>query len=217
MASSFYDTRWSGALTCQISGQSGCGKTSFMKQFLKHHKQLVNPPFTRKIWCYSEWQVAYQSDMDDVEFIKGINPDIVSRENLGENQHVALVIDDLSDEIDEQFLASLFSKISHHRMVSIFFLVHSLFLASMKRHRFISQNTHVLVIFKSPRDYSSVTTLFRQMFGSKSYKFAVQAFEDATKSKHGYLVVSSKADTPSQLRLRTAIFPNQPNYVYLIP
>ena len=49
MDSSLYDARWTGPLTCQISGQSGCGKTWFMKQFLKHHKQLVKPAFTKKL------------------------------------------------------------------------------------------------------------------------------------------------------------------------
>ena len=216
MDSSLYDARWSGPITCQLSGQSGAGKTQWMKRFLTFHKQLIKPAFTRKIWCYSEWQKGYD-DMTDVEFIKGINPDIVSRENLGENQHVALVIDDLSDVIDERFLAALFSKISHHRGVSCFFLINSIFLTSMKNHRFVSQNTHVLVLFRAPRDYCSVSTLLRQMFGSKSYKYALEAYEDATKQNFGYLVISAKSDTPRKLKLRTAIFPGEPNYVYVIP
>ena len=216
MASSQYDGRLSGPLTAQLVAMSGAGKTSFMKQFLKHHEQLVNPPFTKKIWVYAEWQVAYD-DMDDVEFVRTLNEDTISREKLGEGSHTALVIDDMIDEIDEKFMSRLYSKYSHHRFISCFTLLQSLFLTSMRNHRFLSQNTHYLFLWKSPRDYCSVTTLLRQMFGSKSYKYALDAFEDATRPKYGYLLISMCSDTPRELSLRSRILPHEENYVYLIP
>ena len=167
---------------------------------------MVDPPFQKIIWAYGEWQPAYEN-MTGVQFVKGLNEDVVKRENL--DGHSCLVIDDLADEIDAKLLGALFTKISHHRNLSIIFLLNNIFYKGVSTMRLVSLNTHYLVLFKTPRDQDSINTIARQMFG-KDYKIMAEAYRDATKEKYGYLIVDSKADSPEAIRLRTAVFDDRP-------
>ena len=92
-------------------------------------------------------------------------------------------------------------------------IVQNLFHKS-KSHRTISLNAHYLVLFKNPRDVTQIRHLASQMYPSKS-KFMVEAFHDATASPYGYLLVDLKQDTPEILRLRTNIFPEEQETVYV--
>ena len=61
-----------------------------------------------------------------------------------------------------------------------------------------------------------MATLARQMYPGRG-KFVQEAFKDATAVPYGYLLVDLKQDTPEDMRLRTAIFPDDGvQYVYLL-
>ena len=94
------------------------------------------------------------------------------------------------------------------------YLVHNL-LSKNKESRTISLNSQYMVVFKNPRDASQMSHLARQMY-PEHVKFAQDAFKDATSVPYGYLLIDRKQDTPEDLRLRTAIFPDDGvQYVYL--
>ena len=94
------------------------------------------------------------------------------------------------------------------------YLVQNLF-PKNKEIRTISLNTHYMVVFKNPRDATQMSHLARQMYPGRT-KFVQEAFKDATKIPYGYLLVDLKQDTPEDMRLRTAIFPDDDvQYVYL--
>lgn len=60
---------------------------------------------------YSEWQPMFESEaMKEVEFVRGIDEQLVSRENLG-GKRTLLFLDDVADEIDEKLVAALFTKL----------------------------------------------------------------------------------------------------------
>jgi len=82
----------------------------------------------------------------------------------------------------EDSVANLFTKRSHHRNISVVFLVQNLFHKN-KQIRTISLNVHYLVLFKNPRDATQFASLARQMYPNKS-AFAVEAYKDATAHKH---------------------------------
>jgi hypothetical protein len=70
-----------------------------------------------------------------------------------------MVIDDLQNELgDNVELANLFTKGSHHRRISVIFLQQALFNKS-KYSRLCSLNCHYMVVFKSPRDQTVISTL----------------------------------------------------------
>ena len=48
--------------------------------------------------------------MKEVEFVRGIDEQLVSRENLG-GKRTLLFLDDVADEIDEKLVAALFTKL----------------------------------------------------------------------------------------------------------
>jgi hypothetical protein len=60
-----------------------------------------------------------------------------------------------------------------------------------------------------------VAILARQMFPGKR-QFVVEAYEDATKEPHGYLLIDLGPDNDDRYRIRTKIFPDDPRqYAYL--
>ena len=123
-----------------------------------------------------------------------------------------IVIDDLMAETDER-VTTLFTKKSHHRNTSVLYLVQNLF--PQKKSRTICLNSQYMVVFKNPRDASQMSHLARQMYPGR-VKFVQGAFKDATSVPYGYLLVDLKQDTPEDMRLRTAIFPDDGvQYVYL--
>ena len=65
------------------------------------------------------------------------------------------------------------------------------------------------------QEYFRDANLARQMYPGRG-KFVQEAFKDATSVPYGYLLVDLKQDTPEDMRLRTAIFPDDGvQYVYL--
>ena len=114
-----------------------------------------------------------------------------------------IVIDDQMSDIN-QVVADIFTKISHRRNISILHLTQNLF--HKNRHmRTISLNSHYLVLFKNQRDVGQFTILARQIYPS-SWKFAEEAYRDATERPFGYLFVDLKPQQVERYRLRTNIF-----------
>ena len=54
----------------------------------------------------------------------------------------------------------------------------------------------------------------RQMYPGKS-ALMIEAFKNATSAPYGYLLIDQKQETDDKLRLRTAIFSEDVQYVYL--
>ena len=59
--------------------------------------------------------------------------------------------------------------------------------------RTISLNAHYLVLFKNLRDANQFAVLLRQMY-PESWRFAVEAYRDATGSPFSYLLVDLRPD-----------------------
>jgi len=73
------------------------------------------------------------------------------------SESTLLILDDLMSETNE-LVANVFTKISHHRNVSVVYLTQNLF-DKNKYARTISLNAHYLVLFKNPRDATQFATL----------------------------------------------------------
>ena len=110
-------------------------------------------------------------------------------------------------------LTRLFSVGSHHRNLSIIFIIHNLFHQG-KEMRNLSLNSHYIMLFKNPRDSLQISTLARQMYPGKS-QFLIEAFQHATKQSYGYVLLDLKPTTPETLRVRTDILPSQVPVVYV--
>ncbi|PJE78547.1 hypothetical protein CI610_02517 [invertebrate metagenome] len=197
---------WKHPFTCMIAGPTGSGKTTFVKRFIDNIQQMMTPIPDKILWCYGEYQTIY-GFIDKVEFHEGL-PDLMELDTSVNN---LIVIDDLMSEVNSD-VTSLFTKKSHHFNISVMYIVQNLFCQS-KKHRDISLNTHYIVLMKNPRDSSQVRCLSQQMFPGKT--LLMEAYKDATLHPHGYLLVDLKQNTPSDLRLRTCVFPGEYQFVYV--
>ena len=66
------EVSWKHPFTCVVVGPTGCGKTEFVKRFVRHVEDMVTPVPTKIIWSYGEWQPAYKSLLDKVSFVQGL-------------------------------------------------------------------------------------------------------------------------------------------------
>ena len=201
------DVRLKHAFTCTVAGPTSSGKTWFVFRLIKHAYSVINPPPEKIVYCYGEFQPSF-AEFPTVEFQEGL-PNV---DRFDGRQRVLLIIDDLMNEVDQN-VSNLFTKLSHHRNVSVVFLTQNLF----HRNKFVrtmNLNTHYIVLFKNPRDAGQVAVLARQMYPGKS-KFVVEAYEDATKEPYGYLLINLRPETDDRYRIRTKIFPDdERQYAY---
>ena len=202
--------------TCIVAGPSGCGKTELTLRFVENIHSMVHPMPARVVWCFGIYQKKFDSFRKFVEFHEGLPSTIDSIK-----PNTLLIIDDLMAEAGDQVM-SIFTKGSHHKNISCFFLTQNLYFAG-KHNRTMNLNCHYMFLFKNPRDQTQIQVLSRQMF-PQAAKYLEEAFRDATSTGgqrekfYSYLFVDLKSDTEDHLRLRTRIFPDDfPNHFVYVP
>jgi len=99
----------------------------------------------------------------------------------------------------------IFTKISHHRNISILCHPKLVWQKQVAYVRTISLNSHYLVLFENCRDAGQVAIFARQMYQT-CWKFAVEGYEDATSVPYGCLLVDLTPDQDERCRLRTCFF-----------
>ena len=151
------DPRFIHPFTAIIAGPSGSGKSMFCMRLIRNARECIAPPPERIVYCYSVYQPMFDR-YPNVEFVEGL-PDL----NMFDGEkRTLIIIDDLMHETNE-IVAKLFTKISHHKSVSVVYLTQNLF-NNNKHNRTISLNTHYMILFKNVRDATQVHCLARQMF-----------------------------------------------------
>lgn len=205
--------------TSIVSGMTSSGKSYFVKQLLKCDGDMIYPKPQRIIWFYGQDQPLYDTirkELPTIEFHKGIPSDLDEDDYFDTKVTNLVIIDDLmTDCRNDQRLTKLFTIGSHHKNLSVIFIVQNLFLQG-REMRNISLNTHYFVVFKNPRDNLQISVLARQMYPNKS-KFLIEAFHDATCQPYAYLFLDLKPSTPECYRVRTNVLPHQekPPYFYV--
>lgn len=193
-----------------VSGPTQSGKTVFVLNLIRHARSMIRPPPEKILYCYGEYQREKfdEARRSGVQFHAGLpNADWFD----GKNSWL-VILDDLMSEAD-QSISDLFTKGSHHRDVSVIYLVQNLFQKN-PHARTISLNSHYMVLYKNPRDAGQFSVMARQMYG-KRWQFASEAFADATREPHTYLLVDLRPETDENYRLRTRIFPGEQCFVYV--
>ena len=75
-----------------------------------------------------------------------------------------MIIDDLMEQAaSDKKVCNLFTKSSHHRNLSVIFILQNLFYQG-KESRTISLNCHYMTIFRSVKDQSQIVHLAKQMY-----------------------------------------------------
>ena len=117
-----------------------------------------------------------------------------------------IILDDLMHEStsSDQTVVQLFTKGSHHRNLSVFFLTQNLFHQG-RGQRDISLNANYIVLFKNPCDKAQIEHLVRQIYPENPL-FLQESYRNATANAHGYLVSDLKQSTPDNCQFRANIF-----------
>jgi len=124
--------------------------------------------------------------------------------NIGENERVLVLIDDLMhDAISSQTVVSLFTT-GRHIGVSTIFLTQNIF-AKGKFSRDISLNANYICLMKNIRDNQQIDYLSRQIF-TKHRHFLSDIFSKYLHDSHPYLLIDLRPETSEFLRVKTDIF-----------
>ena len=194
--------------TCIVAGPSSSGKTQLTMGIVKHAKSVIVPPPETILWCYTIFQPVF-NDLKSVATLHEGLPDLSMFDGA---RSCLLVLDDFMSSLDGR-VTDLFTKISHHKRVSVIFMSQNFFFSS-KESRTISLNAHYLFLMKVTRDLLQIDTLARQMYPRDS-KFLVEVYKDATRLPYSYLLIDLKQETPDKFRLRTGVLPGETQFVYV--
>ena len=154
------DKRWKHPWACILSEPSGCGKTVFVKLFLKQIDRRSNNHFDRIILYCDEWQSAYRELGRVIEFREDL-PE--SSDWLNDPRHKLIIIDNLMRESSsEGAIVNTFTTGSNHNNASVIFIMQNIF-HQKKGQRDISLNAQYIVIFRNLRDRAQIRHLARQV------------------------------------------------------
>lgn len=187
--------------TIMVSGPTSSGKTTIVKRLVTNSLQMFEPPPRKTYWFYSVKQPWFET-FANVTFIEGL-PDI---NILDPNIPQLLVLDDLMNETNAT-IEKFFTTYSHHYNVTVIFITQNLYFKSA-RQKSISLNTQYLFLFKNIRDANQIKVLERQIFPNKK-NYLLSAYEQATNTAWGYLMIDLRTNTLDNMRLRSNIFPGE--------
>ena len=123
-ASGRMETRLQSPFMAMVVGPTGSGKTVALLDLIRNSSTVSDPPPVEIIYCYGAWQEVFEN-VPNVRFVEGLLS-LEDIENDGLNRWV--ILDDLMDELSgNSSLTALFTKHSHHRNISVFFVSQNLF------------------------------------------------------------------------------------------
>ena len=116
--------------TCIVARMNGSGKTVWVQSLFKQANRMINLPPERIVSCYSQWQPAYMEmlvTIPNIEFVKGIPQALEQDSYFHVNKRNLIVFDDqMIDAGKDQRIVNLFTRGSHHRNLSVIYIVQNL-------------------------------------------------------------------------------------------
>ena len=182
--------RFEHPFTSMIAGMTGSGKTAWVRSLLQQASETIYPSPEGIVWCYSQWQPAYTQmlvAMPHIEFVKGIPTALEQDSYFDVNKRNLIVFDDqMTDASKDKRIVNLFIRGSHHRNLSVIYIVQNLFHQGKdgKGSLSISLNSH----YQNPRDKLQILTLVKQMYPGQT-DFFLNQYEEAVKRPFGDLLI----------------------------
>ena len=189
-----------------IYGPSSSGKSSFIKNILEKLDIFFTNDFNK---------IIYSSDFENldnfpcnlknkIEFVSEINRDLI--EEFDKNQNNILIIDDqMRKVIDNEVMSDLFTKLSHHLNITVFFITQNLYPKS-KFMRDITLNCNYIVLMRNPNERLQIKILSNRIEGFSYNHKLIEAYKLATNKPYSYLLIDLCQNTPENLKYRSNIF-----------
>ena len=195
-----YDLRLKSPFTAIVSGPTGAGKTQLISELIENALEVCVHPPIQIYYCFGAKQNKFNEMQANspvpIEFTNGLI-DIESKVPF-DDQHRWIIVDDLMEEVTNKAeMRSLFTKHSHHKKLSVFFIVQNL---HHKGIREISLNSQYMFVFKSPRDMAQIGYIGQQMAPNNS-KSVTKSYADATKAPFSFLMLDFTPPTPEEIRV----------------
>lgn len=217
-----FDITFKTPFNCLLSGASGTGKTTWVRNLLKLRNHVFSTPPEKVIWFYAKHQPVYEEMKRDglIDELINANIDFPTSDSITDavSQYkdkggCLIVFDDILADITSDFV-KMFCNTSHHENASMIFLTQNLMYQN-KHFRTMSLNCHYIVLMKNERAVQQVSFLSRQLC-PENIPYIIQAYSKATKTKpYSYLIIDLRSDTNKQIQLRSNIFPHEfPTRVY---
>lgn len=181
-----------------VAAPSDSGKTQLLETLLREKTVFQTPP-TKMVYAYDRWQPRFEHmQKQRVQFYKGIpDPPQLSK---WFPKGVVLVLDDLMEEGgQDKRVLDLFTKDSHHRNITVFYLTQDLFPPG-KYSKTINRNAHYIIAFKNPRDQTGIRNLLMQMYPEK-WRSVLRLYNRITSRPFGYLFVDVHPASDDRFRL----------------
>jgi len=181
-----------------IAGPSGSGKSCLVNEILDNLNLFKNFPKKHNIvWSYGQPAFERRSGVRYLEHIP-------SEKELNSLKPDLLIIDDMMVESSkDNHLLNIFTKFSHHKRISVIFIIQNLFFKSPIM-RSLSLNAHYIFLMKNPRDRSQIMHLARQVY-PEDMNFLIKAYKAATKYPYTHFRLDLTPDTPDKYRFCSRI------------
>lgn len=163
-----------------LAGPTQCGKTTWTMKFLRGREKLFTEVPEHTILFYHAPQPTYTKMLNEGlidNLIQGM-PEQKHIDFLKKFQHgkgSLVIIDDQQVNLKSNELVQLFTAGSHHFKISVILIVQNLF-ARTRIFRDLSLQSQYIVVFKNPRDRTSVLSLSGQVYPGER-KFVKRAYE----------------------------------------
>ena len=204
-----------------VVGPTQSGKTEFVLNLLERRKQLFSPDFGDKIiWCYGQ-KSAFHKTINkrlktNVLLHEGIPDQTFLDKNIKQTSNTGIVFDDLQQTItrSKDMLEMVLNR-SHHEHLTIFIMLQNAFASGTTRVD-LTRNGHYCVTFRSGLDQTlqkMVFNRFRPGFGDVLMSIMNDLQKEMT---HPYLLLDGFPTTPEILRVRTQIFDNLGQHIFLL-
>jgi hypothetical protein len=193
-----------------ISGPSSSGKTEICRRIVEAGGELFTPPPASILYAYGQYnKLVPHFERIGVSTVHGVPSDDLLCKMAKPS---LLILDDLLFDVDERWLANLYTKRSHHENFGVLMLVQNLFDKKVKVPRL---NSMYIILMRSPSSLLSIRNLGTQLYPKRS-GFFLDAYHKATAQAFGYLLIDMHPSSPSAaLRLRTSIFPGEVTSIFM--
>lgn len=195
----------------QVSGPSNSGKSYFVTEVLINNEEMIEPTPQVIFYCYSVWQPELFGRLQNacagkIHFLEGMES--LEKVSFDPNVNHVVVLDDLMSTVaNSQFGADLFTKISHHGRILIFFITQNIYLKA-KHTSTINRNVKYNVVFRNKRFRHELETLARQSLGIKPqhvHRMMELAAED--NPSYPYLIFDLHHETDETKSVVTNVLP----------
>lgn len=209
------DLRFQAPFTCILAGPTGSGKSHIVFRLIKHRETLINHSMEKVVYCLPPAQKIEVPDFIQNDRKVIFHTGIPNFEKFSSGKPCLIILDDLMSETNSEIMG-LFTRQSHHKNISVIFLVQNIFFGGNKFFRTISLNSHYIILTKNPRDMNQISSLAVQL-NPENATFVKLAYRDATRKAYTYLLFDTSQKCNEILRYRTNIFPDDTprNVIYI--